>query len=445
MYLDTVIPGVQYLDISIPPFAQFELTPGCPYRCRMCYNVWKGTVTNGPILTKLQQFQVIDQLDRIFSLIFSGGEPTTIPWLEELVSYATKKGIQTSLITIAAGMTLERARALRNAGLGFVQVSFHHFMSESNDLITGKQGSYDLTLSGATNLLKVFGSENMGINMVVNNDTANDVYETGKLLYALGFRAMSVGVLSQSGAALANGLKLDSFELNKACQQLQKLADDLGMRVGLTGGVPFCALKDVGASVKIHNICDAGIDQIVIGPDGNCRPCVEWPFSAGNILQMSLVDIWQSEVFRIPREFRDVPESCYPCVYVSRCRGGCRASAFNSTNMLQGADPLMPPQGSLISVDNIEIANKDLLAVEYDVEAFPWKAGTYEKFSNNCKIQHEYWGGIIQVEPDGWATLVKGREVLEEFINYVPTFYPDINAIPSAVRTLISLGLLIKV
>jgi radical SAM protein with 4Fe4S-binding SPASM domain len=167
----------------------------------------------------------------------------------------------------------------------------------------------------------------------------------GKFLFAKGFKSLSVGILSCSGEAKINGLGLTNQDLLSIVNQLSALHHDYELKVSLVGGIPFCAIpKETDPNVNLCNICDAAIHQIVVGPDGNCRACVESPWTGGNILVDTLDDIWNSTPFEDIRMFRNVPSNCCSCKFVSACHGGCRASAFNSTGSVTGLDPLMPAE-----------------------------------------------------------------------------------------------------
>jgi radical SAM protein with 4Fe4S-binding SPASM domain len=344
MFRPTVIPHVEVLNLTTPVYAQFELTGKCNYRCIMCYNAWKGDQLHiGRQLNREEHFRILDILNpHIFSLVFSGGEPTLISWLPGLVEYTRQANVDCSIITNGSNITPTLAHDLDVAGLQNAQISLHHFTGSINDWITGVEGSCGATLQGAHNLMKTLGAESLGVCMVTNNQTYADVYEMGRFLHKEGFKSLAVGVMSFSGMAARNRMFLTVSQLRSVIRQLEQLHAELGFSVGLTGGVPHCVLGDgyEDSPVEVYNHCDAAINQIVVGPDGEARPCVEYPQSGGNLLEVPLTEIWQSPVFRKVRNFEDVPPSCHDCVLVSSCRGGCRVSALNYTGQLQGQDPL---------------------------------------------------------------------------------------------------------
>jgi sulfatase maturation enzyme AslB (radical SAM superfamily) len=67
---------------------------------------------------------------------FSGGEPLVRDDLELLVAEAHRLGFYTNLLTSGIGFTPERAKALKEAGLDHVQLSFQDSTRELNDFLS---------------------------------------------------------------------------------------------------------------------------------------------------------------------------------------------------------------------------------------------------------------------------------------------------------------------
>ncbi len=59
----------------------------------------------------------------VLQLGLSGGEPLVRPDVEELAAHARSIGLYTTLVTSGVGLTRERARTLREAGLEHIQIS----------------------------------------------------------------------------------------------------------------------------------------------------------------------------------------------------------------------------------------------------------------------------------------------------------------------------------
>src|SRR2546428_4472119 len=68
--------------------------------------------------------------------------------------------------------------------------------------------------------------------------------------------------------------------------------------------------------------CLAGTNYARVTPEGNLTPCPYMPLSAGNVREVSFVDLWErSEVFDSFREPK-LKGKCADCEYSDICGGG---------------------------------------------------------------------------------------------------------------------------
>jgi radical SAM protein with 4Fe4S-binding SPASM domain len=90
--------------------------------------------------------------------------------------------------------------------------------------------------------------------------------------------------------------------------------------------------------------CMAGTHYCRITPEGNVTPCPYTVEIAGNVLDSSFAEVWQSAPLLL--ELRD-PERlegrCGACEYRDLC-GGCRCRAYAHTGNLFAEDPACPHQ-----------------------------------------------------------------------------------------------------
>ncbi len=348
-YQDTEIPNCKYLKIKSPLAVQFELTSGCNQRCIFCYNVWKDGCSKKDVITlsKEKQLKIIDKIieNEIFDIIFSGGEPLLVKWLEELIKKCSEAKMYITLITNAVLMTPERAKSLKKAGLDDMQISIHHYNPNKNDKLTGSPGSFKKSVEGIKNALKEFGIEGLNVNMVALPETYKDVYKMAEFLHSIGVGSFSAGTPSESGEmGKDKNLVINKGMFKEVFNQLIQAKKDFGMKVGFSGGFPICLLPEINKDTAemIGNYCDIGVNQFTIGPDGIIRPCVCLGENLGNILEEDLKEIWKNNKFLLDaRKMKFVPETCRNCEYVSACRGGCRASALGYFGKLNAIDPLM--------------------------------------------------------------------------------------------------------
>ncbi|MDQ1770767.1 radical SAM protein [Labilibaculum sp. A4] len=345
-YVKTILADVKYLKLKAPLFVQFELTSGCNQKCIFCYNVWKETNSKLSPPTKDVQIKILDKIisNEIFSIIFSGGEPLLVSWLEDLISKASKKKIETSLITNGILLTKKKAETLKENGLNSIQISLHHYHESTNNSLVN-ENAFKSTVNGIRNALEIFGDEAVNVNMVVLPSTVPDVYKMAKYLKSLHLKHFSIGMPSATGEMSKDkSLVINKKEFEQVFQQLLNAKSDFSISTSLTGGFPLCVLPKINEDTigMINNYCDAGLNQLVIEPNGDIRPCVCLNQKLGNLLCDDLKSVWNNNSFLDNlRKLELLPNECRNCKYVHICRGGCRASAYSYYGKINAIDPLM--------------------------------------------------------------------------------------------------------
>lgn len=348
IYKETKIPGIFYLKIKTPLTIQFELTSGCNQKCIFCYNVWKEGCSSikKKQLSKERQIEILNKIieNEVFDIIFSGGEPLLVEWLDELIKMASAKNIQTTIITNGTLLNIDKTIKLKEAGLASIQISLHHYDNKINDKLTNQKGSFEKTIKGIKNVISVFGKEVLNVNMVALPDTYKDVYKMAGFLNSIGVFSFSVATSTARGEMKKNkNLVIKKEMFLEIYNQLRLANKDFGINVGFTGGFPICILPKIDKETinMINNYCDAGLNQLVIDPEGYIRPCVCLNEKLGNILRDNTKKIWNESKFLISiRKLKYLPKECINCKHISTCRGGCRASAFGYFGKLNAKDPL---------------------------------------------------------------------------------------------------------
>src|ERR1700758_2223683 len=128
---------------GIPLAVLAELTHRCPLQCPYCSNPMAldrastelSTAEWKKVLTELAEIGVLQ-------IHFSGGEPTARKDLVELVQHASDVGLYSNLITSAVLLTREKVKALADAGLCHVQISFQGNEPVVADRVGGFKGGH---------------------------------------------------------------------------------------------------------------------------------------------------------------------------------------------------------------------------------------------------------------------------------------------------------------
>jgi len=141
---------------TVPMWMVAELTYRCPLHCAFCSNpVDFAKVQNE--LTTAEWLRVLGEARALgaVQLGLTGGEPLSRPDLEQIVAEAHRLGFYTNLITSGVGLSQTRMRALKDAGLDHVQLSFQDSTRELNDFLSSTR-TFELKRRVAT-LIKDHG------------------------------------------------------------------------------------------------------------------------------------------------------------------------------------------------------------------------------------------------------------------------------------------------
>lgn len=319
--------------LKAPLRAYLELTQACNLKCRHCYN---DSRFNG---NKLQEVPIENIVEKIiewevFNVVLSGGETLLRrPQLYSALRSFNEETITTSLNSNLTTFTKEDAKYFVQYNLGGILTSLYSDDSLEHDIISGKPGSYNLTLNG----IKIAVREGLpvAINLVGTKMTKDKVYKTGKLAKELGANRFTVSPIVANPNQTEEHLKdsLSSDELMEVLWDLYRLKTDLHIDTGLQRPIIPCFFwEHEKLRYLANNSCGAGKVMANIRPNGDVTYCTTSNKSYGNILKDKLSDIWERVTQITPDEF--LHEQCGICDMKQICASGCR-----SENLTLGLDP----------------------------------------------------------------------------------------------------------
>jgi radical SAM protein with 4Fe4S-binding SPASM domain len=155
------------------PVTVWNSTRACNLRCRHCY----ANATAGPAegeLSTAEAKRFIDGLAKAKApvLLFSGGEPLMRPDFFELVGYARTYGIRPVISTNGTLISLEVAKRIKEAGVGYVGVSLDG-LEELNDRMRNVKGAFQMALAGIRNC--VAAGQRVGLRFTITRDNYGDI------------------------------------------------------------------------------------------------------------------------------------------------------------------------------------------------------------------------------------------------------------------------------
>ena len=343
-----------------------EITYRCPLHCPYCSNpiavesaVLSGqrtarspaapnalrtahaTANNGELTTD-EWKRVIREAAAlgVLQIGFSGGEPLARRDLADLVRAAREANLYTNLITSGVGLDDERVRALRDAGLDSVQLSFQSDESNLSDEIAGAR-AHQHKLDAAAKI-RAAGIP-LSLNFVIHRRNIDRLAQIIELTETLGAERVELANVQFYGWAFLNrAALLPTREQVTLAREVATAA-----KARLAGKMDiFYVLPDYYETRPKPCLNGWGQRYLTVNPIGGVLPC---PTASSaipdlrfeNVRARALDWIWrESESFNRFRGTEWMPEPCRSCPQREIDFGGCRCQAALLAGNAASTDPI---------------------------------------------------------------------------------------------------------
>ena len=352
--------------MTVPrPYALLaEITYRCPLHCPYCSNPVAASLCEAPRrpqgggysngeLTTEEWKRVIREAAvlGVLQIGFSGGEPLARPDLAELIRAAREAKLYTNLITSGIGMDDDRVRALRDAGLDSIQLSFQSDESTLADEIAGTR-AHERKLDVAAKIRAAGIS--LSLNFVIHRRNIDRLPQIIDLTEALGAERVELANVQFYGWAFRNRAAL--LPTRKQVDRARDIATAAKAR--LAGKIDiFYVLPDYYETRPKPCLNGWGQRYLTVNPTGDVLPC---PTASSaipdlrfeNVRTHDLDWIWQeSESFNRFRGTEWMPEPCRSCPQREIDFGGCRCQAALLTGNAANTDPVCEFSPNRVTVD----------------------------------------------------------------------------------------------
>lgn len=337
--------AVTKADEGKPIYAVWEITLRCDQACDHC-----GSRAFKARPDELNTAEMLDIAGRLVAMgtrevTLIGGEAYLREDCIELVAFFHQHGVRVSMQTGGKGLTLARCEALRAAGLAAVGVSIDG-PAEVHDLLRANKGSHAAALRALENA-RAAGMVTSS-NMQVNRLSWHFLRDTYEEMQKRGVRAWRCQLTVPMGRAADRPewllepwrivdvidelavLQRDAAERAKAAglpvERTMNIA--LGNNLGYFGPHEELLRSLPGGNSTHWGGCAAGRYTIGIESDGNVKACPSLPtrpYVGGNIRDMPLEEIWQTDelAFARNRTKEELWGFCRTCYYADTCKAGC--------------------------------------------------------------------------------------------------------------------------
>jgi len=362
--------------IAPRPYALLaEITYRCPLHCPYCSNPTQ--TRSDQELTTSEWTRVIREAAAlgVLQIGFSGGEPLARRDLQDLIRAAREANLYTNLITSGIGLDDDRVRALRDAGLDSVQLSFQSDNTDLADEIAGARAQQRKLDAAAK--IRAAGIP-LSLNFVIHRRNIDRLTEMIALAESLQAERVELANVQFYGWAFLNRAAL----LPTREQVIRAREIATAAKARLTGKIDiFYVLPDYYENRPKPCLNGWGQRYLTVNPIGDVLPC---PTASSaipdlrfeNVRARELDWIWrESESFNRFRGTEWMPEPCQSCPQREIDFGGCRCQAALLTGNPANTDPVCDLSPNRATVDAV-LRGVDSLG--YHVPAWTYRANPKE-------------------------------------------------------------------
>ena len=299
-----------------PEMLQIMLTSKCNIRCKIC-GVWQQSFERELGIKEVKNM-VDEAIDMgIKTIYFTGGEALLRPDVFEIIDYASRPGIITTINTNGSLVTEDMAKKIVRSKLRNISFSIDSSTSEFHDSIRGK-GVFEKAMRGLAYInyyRKQYKREyddgegqrlDIGMVSVLTNRGVNDLLGLIDLAKRVKCCYIALQPLIDNTNLLATDIDNDFWigkeDIPKLQSAFEKLAEikDKALAEGLyIDYMPQKTIQHFKRERKV-NTCFAGFSRIFVSPQGDISfVCFE---SFGNIKQVSLREAWHSDKAYLTRK-----------------------------------------------------------------------------------------------------------------------------------------------
>lgn len=291
-------PLKQQIDMAI-----LGITRKCAYSCRHCYEHFNlAEEESVPVerwATLVREIQEVG----VSVVVFSGGEPMMrFADLLSLLRSVDQERSEFHVHTSGHGVSRERARALKTAGLAAAAVGLDDIVPERHDAMRGTPGSF----GEAIQALDFF--REAGIFTYLNTCLTKDIVRSGDLpRLLLAARDLGVGIVRILEPRPC-GTFLDADPEDLFSAEDRAIVTEFFREANLGPKYRDCPLISYEAYFEAPERLGCmmgGHSHLYIDSRGHVEPCVFLPVSFGNIIEEDFASIFARMRARIPRPLHD--------------------------------------------------------------------------------------------------------------------------------------------
>ena len=312
----------QHSKINPPRFVVWDSTKRCNLDCIHCgsegnYEKELNTQEIKDILNQLVVFGVD-------TFQVTGGEPLLRKDIMDVLTYANKKGLNTSFATNGYYIDEDKAKSISEANVSLIQISIDGTKNVHNSIRKDSK-SYDKAVN-AIRLLKNLSDSKICVATTVMPQNIETLVQLKDILISLNIDLWNIGIVMPMGKAKENP---SLFLSKEQFSYLMNFVINSKKEINIEIGENFPYLGNFDKKIrKTPKICPVGILSCCIGADGHIRGCPDQPdtdfYREGNIRTETFEEIWGKGFKRYrDRDILKEDKKCSTCTHRTDCFGGC--------------------------------------------------------------------------------------------------------------------------
>jgi radical SAM protein with 4Fe4S-binding SPASM domain len=316
----------------VPLNASIEITTRCNIRCLHCYNFDRDEARPACDKPELSTEEILGLMGDLRAagclfLMFTGGE--VLSHRDLFVFLDRARDLNFAVQVLTNGTMLRPGVAARLASyrnLQGVSISLYGATPEVHDGITQVPGSWRRTWDGAQRLRQLGVTVRLKFILMRQNQHE-----------AAAMRAQAEG----RGFPYLVDLTITSRH-DRSKGSLETRVDREQLEALYRGPLSDLAIRGKARTTEESWPCNCARGNLGITSTGDVHPCVSVPWTAGNVREQPLMEIWKtSPVFQRIRGLKLADyEHCAPCDHKDYCQRS-RGAAVTYSGSYTGVDPFI--------------------------------------------------------------------------------------------------------
>ncbi|WP_156021144.1 radical SAM/SPASM domain-containing protein [Streptococcus ruminantium] len=305
---------------DMPIFVIIELTTRCNWRCHHCYlpeHEKKGLSTN-------ELKNVIDELREfgVHQIAFTGGELFMRKDALDIIEYARNKYFRVSILSNASLITEKIARKLSELYITDFSSTIFSMLPDVHDSITGIKGSHRAAMRGIKRL------QEQGISIELKSPILKQNKDSFESVYAY--------CLENNFSYMSSTCIFPRIDGNYAPLRYSLNDDELEKAIAISDRI----MNYTAREFLTENMCNILKTSFAISATGDIFPCNSFFLKMGNILEETIVEIWNKPKYLEVRNLKNKNlTNCLDCQLVSVC-DRCPATSYSEGRGFYGCSSI---------------------------------------------------------------------------------------------------------